>query len=96
MLHIYNNVGGILSFDVVKDKSGNVYIDAPYFLPVVCHYTADTSVVDSQGYATRSGLSLYMLEDYTNELASSHGSKVYDSLRLCYRYDFYRVSPRLS
>ena len=49
MLHIYNNVGGILSFDVVKDKSGNVYIDAPYFLPVVCHYTADTSVVDSRG-----------------------------------------------
>lgn len=82
MLHIYNNVGGILSFDVVKDKSGKVYIDAPYFLPVVCHYTADTSVVDSQGYATRSGLSLYMLEDYTNELVSNHGSKVYDSFTL--------------
>ena len=78
----YNNVGGILSFDVVKDKSGNVYIDAPYFLPVVYHYTADTSVVDSQGYATRSGLSLYMLEDYTDELVSNHGSKVYDSFTL--------------
>ncbi len=82
MLHIYNNVGGIMSFDIVKDRSGNVYVDAPRFLPVVCHYTADSSVVDSQGYATRSGLALYMLEDYTSELASNHGSKVYDSFTL--------------
>ena len=82
MLHIYNNVGGILSFDVVKDKSGNVYVDAPYLLPVVCHYTADPSVIDSLGYASRSELALYMLEDYTSELASNHGSKIYDSFTL--------------
>lgn len=88
MLHSYNNLGGIVSFEIAKDESGTPYIESPVLIPVVCHYSSDTSVKDSQGYATRSGLSLYLLENYTETLAASHGSQIYGSFSLKDMYGY--------
>lgn len=95
MLNSYNMLGGILSFDIVKSAAGSITIENTQFLPMMCHYTADPTVKDSQGYATRSALQLYMLEDYTDELAKQHGTQLYGSfdLNTLYGYVTDTVNP---
>lgn len=88
MLHSYNNLGFIASFDIVRGEGGEISIENPVMNPVVCHYEADSSKTDSQGFATRSGLALYMLEDYTEELAARHGSQLYGSFTLSDMYGY--------
>ena len=88
MLHSYNNVGFIASFDIVRGSDGKISIEQPIMNPVVCHYQADGSKRDSQGLATRSGLALYMLNDYTEQLASEHGSQLYGSFTLSDIYGY--------
>ena len=58
-------VGGIMSFDVVKDASG-CRIENPVMNPVVTHYNKE-----------RLGLQVYLLKDYTKELAAAHGTVNY-------------------
>lgn len=88
MLNSYNLVGGILSFDIVINESSKPSIENVIFNPVMCHYEADSSVLDSQSLATRFNVKLYMMEDYTEELAKSHGSQLYGKFDLytLYRY----------
>lgn len=88
MLNSYNLVGGILRFDIVIDGNEKPTIENVVFDPVVCHYEADGSVLDSQGLATRYNVKLYMMEDYTAELAHGHGSQLYGKFDLytLYRY----------
>lgn len=65
----YNNlnlVGGIVTFDIVKDKSGNITIENPIYNPTVTHYNKQ-----------RLGLQVYLMEDYTAELAALHGCPSY-------------------
>lgn len=62
MLDNFNMVGGIVTFDIVE-KDGVCSIENPIYNPVVTHYDAD-----------RLSLQVYMLEDYTEELAASHGT----------------------
>ncbi len=88
MLHSYNNVGFIASFDIVRGSDGKISIEQPIMNPVVCHYQADSAKIDPQGYATRSGLALYMLNDYTEQLASEHGSQLYGSFTLSDIYGY--------
>lgn len=59
-----NLIGGILNFDVIisSDENEPMRIDNMEFIPIVTHYDAN--------YAN---VRLYTLEDYTPELASSHG-----------------------
>ena len=61
----YTMVGGIMSFDVVKDSSG-CRIENPVMNPVVTHYNKE-----------RLGLQVYLLKDYTKELAAAHGTVNY-------------------
>lgn len=65
MLYDYYMVGGILTFDLVKDADGSTYVDAPLLVPIMCHYSMK-----------RDSLMLYKLEDYTEELAKAHGAQL--------------------
>lgn len=57
-----NMVGGMLTFDLVRSDDGNISLENPFFRLTVTHYSM-----------SRDGLQIYMLEDYTEELASAHG-----------------------
>ena len=65
MLYSYYMVGGILTFDIVKDEKGDAHIEEPLLVPMMCHYSM-----------TRDSLKLYRLEDYTAELAMAHGAQL--------------------
>ena len=58
-----NLVGGIVTFDIVKDKNGDITIENPIYNPTVTHYNTD-----------RLGLQVYLMENYTAELAALHGT----------------------
>jgi len=60
MLYIRNHVGGIAGFDIVKVGDA-AFIDAPYFIPTVCH----------QNVSWRK-FKIYRFSDYTQELLSAH------------------------
>ena len=66
----FNLVGGFLTFDIVEDQEGKVYIDSPLFIPTMTHYLTEKST------GTRYGLQMYLLEDYTEELTKIHGSQL--------------------
>jgi len=71
----YNMVGMMVTFDIIKEPNEQPYVDNPLCIPVMCHYNTD-----------RRGLQVYLLEDYTPELAAAHGSQLiktftFESLR---------------
>ncbi len=59
-----NMVGGMITFDLIKDADGKCSVAEPVLHPIVTHYTM-----------ARNGLQIYMLEDYTQELAALHGCR---------------------
>ena len=61
-LYSRNMVGGMFSFTLSKDSNGTCSISNPLFEPTVTHYSSN-----------RDGLQIYMLSDYTQELAAAHG-----------------------
>ena len=75
-----NMVGGMLTFDIVMDERGVCTVENPLLNPTVTHYSMN-----------RDGLQLYMLEDYTQELAKKHGCSLYTtdfSLDWIYKHVF--------
>ncbi len=60
----YNMVGGMLNFDIVK-KDGVCVLENPVMDITVTQYSKD-----------RDSLQIYMLEDYTEDLARAHGCTV--------------------
>jgi len=64
MLDSYNMVGGIATFEIIKDINGDLSIANPLFTPVMCHYNMN-----------RKGLQVYLLENYSDELVEGHGSQ---------------------
>ena len=62
MYNDYFMVGGMLSFDIVKDKNGT-RVEAPLLIPTVTYYDVN-----------RANLSIYFLDEFTPDLASSHGT----------------------
>lgn len=62
----YNVPGGIISFDITDSGDGDVKVVSPRFIPTVCHYPSNfyDNVV-------------YLLEDYTEDLARSHAVRTY-------------------
>lgn len=56
-------LGGILTLDFVRDGSG-VHVENPKIIPTVCHYDKD-----------HRGHTVYLLSEYTDELARSHGTQ---------------------
>lgn len=74
-LYVKNMVGEMLGFDIVKDVDGSISIENPYVEGVVCHYKTDTSKKDNQNLYVRYDVRMYMMRDYTEELAKNHGSQ---------------------
>lgn len=62
----YNVPGGMLTFNIEKTDDQRAVIAFPQFIPTVCHYPKSfyNNVV-------------YLLEDYTEELANQHAVKTY-------------------
>lgn len=69
-----NLVSCLLSFDIVLDSDG-IRIEAPQMIPVVTQYTMKDHSYD---WLVKD-IDLYLLQDYTEELASAHGCRVLDS-----------------
>ena len=80
-------LGGMFQFDIVKtytdlEDNYTIKIENPKFVPTVTHYDANYSNVRN-----------YLLKDYTEDLANSHGVRVYDHIfsiefmeRVIYKY----------
>ncbi len=75
-LYANNMVGGMLTFDVVMDDSGNCKLEKAVMNIAVNHYSGKKDA--SQDYGVyRYGMQLYMLEDYTPALAADHGCRFF-------------------
>ena len=71
----YNAVGGMISFDIVKVNDERAKIENPILTPTVCHYPASFY-----------GNTVYLLSDYTRELASQHAVGTYYNNAFSYDY----------
>ncbi|MBP3580726.1 MAG: CapA family protein [Clostridia bacterium] len=69
----YNMVGGIITFDIVHSTAFKPYIDNVIFVPTVFHFTSNFMTNE-----------VYRMEDYTPQLASVHGVKLYYGHKLTY------------
>lgn len=65
MLYARNMVGGMLTFDIVR-RNGEYLIEKPLLYPTVCYYNT-----------SRRGLQVYRMENFTDAMASTHGSQRY-------------------
>ncbi len=65
MYNDYFMVGGMLSFDIIKNDEGT-HIETPLLIPTMTYYDAN-----------RANLSIYFLDEFTHELASSHGTNAH-------------------
>ncbi|MBR6917819.1 MAG: CapA family protein [Clostridia bacterium] len=84
-----NLVGGTVTFDIVKNaETGEVSIEDPVFDPSVCHYTANTAVMDSLDLYKRENVKIYRLVDYTDALAAEHGCQEWDKFNLSTLRDY--------
>lgn len=71
-------LGGMLSFDFVKDDD-KVQIENVTLTPLVNHYNVKNK---KQLLSTRYGFTVYRLKDYTEELASQHGLNGYKEITI--------------
>ena len=69
----YNMVGGIISFDIVHSEQTPPYIDNVIFNPTVFHFNSRFTQNN-----------VYLMENYTRELADSHGVRGYYGNSLSY------------
>lgn len=81
-LNSKNLVGGVLMFDILQKDGERPTLENPVLIPTVCHYTANTAVLDSLDYYKRENLKIYWLSDYTEALAASHGSQYWGKFTL--------------
>lgn len=63
-LYDYTMIGGIVELTLTENESGSFELTDVVYNPTVTHYTMD-----------RDGLQVYLLENYTNELALQHGCR---------------------
>ncbi len=69
----YNMVGGIIEFDIVSVDDGKPYLENVVFNPTVFHFPGNFY-----------GNTVYLMEDYTKELANIHGVRTYYGRTLTY------------
>lgn len=62
----YNMVGGMISFELVRSTDGTVSVESPLFIPTVFHF--NKSFYNNQ---------VWLMEDYTADMALSHGISYY-------------------
>lgn len=60
-------VGGLATFNIIKEAGEEPYIDSPKLIPTITHYNM-----------SRRGLQVYQLENYDENLAAAHGCLEYD------------------
>lgn len=82
MLYGKNMVGEILSFDIVKGENGAISIENALVHPVVSHYLTDTSRTDNQSLHVRYASRVYLMRDYTEQMAAEHGSQNWGAFTL--------------
>ena len=70
MYNDYFMVGGMLSFDIVKDASGT-RVENALLVPTMTFYDVN-----------RANLSIYFLDDFTADLASAHGTNAHGATSL--------------
>lgn len=68
MYYARNMVGLMLDFDIVKED-GEITIENVKVIPTVTYFTYNEEDMDD---AMRENLKIYLLEDFTDELAASH------------------------
>ncbi len=66
MMYPENMVGGFLSFSIVGDGEGGLTLDEIRFTPTVFYYGMN-----------HYGTHIYLLENYTAEIAAGHGTQMY-------------------
>ncbi len=73
-----NNLGCMLSLEIQKDLQTNeISIIEPQAIPFVNHYTKSDAVAsDDKGYRN---YEVYLLKEYTEELAKIHGAHSYEA-----------------
>lgn len=81
-LNSKNLVGGVLVFDIKVKDGEKPTVENPMLIPTVCHYTANTAVLDSLDYYKRENVKIYWLSDYTEKLCSEHGSQYWGNFTL--------------
>ncbi len=69
MLYARNMVGMMVSFDIVTND-GEPYIKNVKVIPTVTHYSPAPS---GKGLEQRGDVAVYLMENYTDEMAKSHG-----------------------
>ena len=69
MLYARNMVGMMVSFDIVTDD-GEPYITNVKAIPTVTHYSPAPS---GKGLEYRADVAVYLMENYTDDMASAHG-----------------------
>lgn len=69
----YNMVGGIISFDVISIDDAEPTIENVVFTPTVFHFPGNFY-----------GNTVYLMQDYTPELAAIHGVRTYYGHKLSY------------
>ena len=67
-----NALGSILSLDIICKGDQAPYVDNVQIIPTVCHYVFKGSVNSQMDTGFRD-FEIYLLEDYTQELAAAHG-----------------------
>lgn len=77
-----NLVGAYVTFDIVSENGEKPYVENVVFTPTVCHYTANTAVLDSLDYYKRENVKIYKLSDYTESLAKGHGCQYWTNFSL--------------
>jgi len=77
-LYAKNMIGGMLSFDIVKDADGRCTLDAPLMHISVNHYSGKKDSSDLYG-VRRYAMQMYSLENYTETLAAAHGCRYFSS-----------------
>ena len=79
MLYAQNMVGEILTFDIVREANGSIRVENALVNPVISHYSCNTNKLDNQGLYVRYDSKLYLMQDYTEELAKAHGAQNWGS-----------------
>ena len=81
----YNMVGGMISFDIVRSEYGDITIEGAVFTPTVFHHNA--AFYNNQ---------VWLMEEYTADMAASHGISYYGNYTTLERLKKYvtdTVSP---
>ncbi len=74
-----DNLSGLLSVKISADRDKGIGVSSCEFIPTVSHYTTDTTSFGEDRLFVRREMTVYYLENYTEELARVHGAHSFTS-----------------